>query len=198
MSAIRRCDIGDATRGVNRGDPCLASSGVVDSSAVVALLAAGSSEIGLWGRIAVAFLLSFVLGFERELRGAPAGDRTYALVGTAAAAVTAVSIDRSPQAIAGVLTGIGFIGAGMVFRGEGGVLTGVTSAATLLGVVAIGVVAGTGHLALAAAVGALILVDLEIRYMPLLRVLDGRRYAHRMKGDEDMPDVPPNPGGSPQ
>ena len=159
-----------------------------------ALLAATSAEVGLLGRIAVAFALSFVLGFERELRGAPAGDRTYALVGTAAAAVTAVCIDRSPQAVAGVLTGIGFIGAGMVFRGHGGMLTGVTSAATLLGVVAIGVVAGAGHLLLAAAVAALILVDLEIRYVPVLRILDGRRYTDRMKGDEDMPGDRPPPG----
>jgi len=160
-------------------------------------MAAAPTEVGLLGRIAVAFALSFVLGFERELRGAPAGDRTYALVGTAAAAVTAVSIDRSPQAVAGVLTGIGFIGAGMVFRGEGGMLTGVTSAATLLGVVAIGLVAGSGHLALAVAVAALILVDLEIRYVPLIRMLDGRRYTTRMKADEDLPQSPPPEGRSP-
>ncbi len=159
-----------------------------------ALLAASSAELGLLGRIAAAFALSFALGFERELRGAPAGDRTYALVGTAAAAVTAVTFETSPQAIAGVLTGIGFIGAGMVFRGEGGMLTGITSAATLLGVVAIGVVAGAGHLGLAAAVAALIMVDLEIRYVPVLRVLDGRRYTSRMKADEGMPGEPP-PGG---
>lgn len=145
------------------------------------------TELALLVRIAVAFALAFLLGFERELRGAPAGDRTYALVGTAAAAVTGVCFDRSPQAIAGVLTGIGFIGAGMVFRPQGGMLTGVTSAATLLGVVAIGVVAGAGHLGLAVAVAVLIMLDLEIRYVPGLRVLDGRRYTSRMKADEDMP-----------
>lgn len=164
---------------------------------MLALLANASVELGLLGRIAVAFLLAFALGFEREVRGAPAGDRTYALVGTSAAAVTAVCISRSPQAVAGVLTGIGFIGAGMVFRGEGGMLTGITSAATLLGVVAIGVVAGAGHLWLAAAVAALILVDLEIRYVPILRILDGRRYTSRMKTDEDMPGQSPPEGRTP-
>jgi len=164
---------------------------------VLPLVAAASAEVGLLARIAVAFALAFALGFERELRGSPAGDRTYALVGTSAAAVTAVCITRSPQAVAGVLTGIGFIGAGMVFRGQGGMLTGVTSAATLLGVVAIGVVAGAGHLWLAAAVAALILVDLEIRYVPVLRILDGRRYTNRMKGDEDMPGEAAPQGRSP-
>jgi len=164
---------------------------------VLFLLAAAPAEAGLLARIAVAFALAFALGFERELRGSPAGDRTYALVGTSAAAVTAVCITRSPQAVAGVLTGIGFIGAGMVFRGQGGMLTGVTSAATLLGVVAIGVVAGAGHLWLATAVAALILVDLEIRYVPGLRILDGRRYTNRMKGDEDMPGEAAPEGRSP-
>lgn len=156
------------------------------------LLAAASVEVGLLGRIVVAFALAFALGFERELRGAPAGDRTYALIGTAAAAVTAVCFDQSPQAIAGVLTSIGFIGAGMVFRGREGMLTGVTSAATLLGVVAVGVVAGSGHLALACALAALIMIDLELRHLPLLRLLDGRRYAARMKPDTDMPGMPPD------
>lgn len=163
---------------------------MVDSGLVPGLLAAVMpSELALLARIGVAFVLAFALGFERELRGAPAGDRTYALVGTAAAAVTAVCIDRSPQAVAGVLTGVGFVGAGLVFRGRGGMLTGVTSAATLLGVVAIGVVAGAGHLLLALAVSALILLDLELRFVPLLCRLDGRRYTMKMKDDDAMPGV---------
>ncbi|MEO5679342.1 MAG: MgtC/SapB family protein [Acidimicrobiales bacterium] len=151
------------------------------------LFAAAPTEMALLARIGVALGLAFVLGFERELRGAPAGDRTYALVGTAAAAVTAVCIDRSPQAVAGVLTGVGFVGAGLVFQGQGGTLKGITSAATLLAVVALGVVAGSGHLWLATAVGALILVDLELRHVPVLRLLDARRYTTRVKSDDDMP-----------
>jgi putative Mg2+ transporter-C (MgtC) family protein len=136
----------------------------------------------LW-RIAVAALLSFVLGFERELRGAPAGDRTYSLVGTASAAVTAVTIRSSPQAVAGVITGIGFVGGALVFRGEQGVLRGVTSAATIFAVAAIGVVAGAGHLVLAALVAALVLFDLELRHLPGLRLLDASRYTGRMAVD---------------
>src|SRR5207248_1789400 len=61
----------------------------------------------VFGHIALAFALSFVIGFEREIRGAPAGDRTYALVGTGAAAITTVTVVSSPQAIAGIVTGIG-------------------------------------------------------------------------------------------
>src|SRR3954468_12102629 len=95
------------------------------------------SEAVLTGHIALAFFLSYVIGFERELRGAPAGDRTYSLVGTGAAAVTAVTLGSSPQAIAGVLTGIGFIGGGLVFRGEMGMLKGITSAASIFAVAAL-------------------------------------------------------------
>jgi putative Mg2+ transporter-C (MgtC) family protein len=57
------------------------------------------------GRIAVAFGLSFAVGFEREVRGGAAGDRTFALIGTAAAAIGAIAVARN--AIAGVVTGVG-------------------------------------------------------------------------------------------
>jgi putative Mg2+ transporter-C (MgtC) family protein len=133
--------------------------------------------------IALAFGLSFVIGFERELRGAPAGDRTFALVGTGAAAVTAVTLVSSPQAIAGVITGIGFIGAGLVFRGDEGMLKGMTSAATIFAVAAIGIVAGTGRLMLATGVAAIVLIDLELRFIPVLKLLDSRRYA---RNDDEM------------
>lgn len=136
----------------------------------------------VFGHIALAFALSFVIGFERELRGAAAGDRTYALVGTGAAAVTAVTLGPSPQAIAGVLTGIGFIGGGLVFRGDEGMLKGMTSAATIFVVAAIGIVAGAGHLLLATGVAALVLIDLELRQVPLLKYLDARRYS---RDDDD-------------
>ena len=137
----------------------------------------------VFSHIALAFALSFAIGFEREFRGAPAGDRTYALVGTGAAAVTAVTVGPAPQAIAGVVTGVGFIGAGLMFRGGEGMLKGMTSAATIFAVAGIGIVAGTGRLLLATGVAALVIVDLEIRHLPVLRYLDSRRYA---RNDDDM------------
>jgi putative Mg2+ transporter-C (MgtC) family protein len=149
------------------------------------------AERTLLGHIGLAFALCFVLGFEREIRGAPAGDRTYAMVGTAAAAVTAVAFTQSPQTVAGLLTGVGFIGGGMVWREAKGMVTGITSAAALFTVVAIGVVAGSGHSALAIGVTALILVDLELRHVPVLKRLDARRYVGRVKDDDDMPGMPP-------
>ena len=144
-------------------------------------------DVVLFGRVGLAFLLCFAIGFERALRGSPAGDRTFSLVGTAAAAISAVTVGPAPQAIGGVVTGVGFIGAGLVLRGDRGMIRGMTSAAAVFAATGIGVVAGTGHPLLAVFATMLIIVDLELRYMPGLNRLDAHRYADRMNEDEDAP-----------
>jgi putative Mg2+ transporter-C (MgtC) family protein len=144
-------------------------------------------ELVLLGRVLQSFAVSFVIGFERELRGSAAGDRTYAMVGTGTAAIVAVTYRFAPQAVGGVVTGIGFIGAGLVFREGTRNIRGITSAATMLAVTGVGVVAGTGHWLLAILVGVIILVDLELRNVPLLNRLDARRYRHRIRDDMAPP-----------
>jgi len=67
-------------------------------------------------RLVVTFGLTFVLGFERQLRGSPAGNRTFSLIGLGAAVIGLLSESAAPNALAGAVTGIGFIGAGLVFR----------------------------------------------------------------------------------
>ena len=125
-------------------------------------------------RILVGFGLTFAVGFERDLRGASAGDRTFAIIGSAAAGVTAVAAASAPQAIAGVITGIGFVGAGIVFRPDkSGTVKGVTTAATLFACAAVGVVAGFGRSLSAVVLAALIVVALEARHLRVLRFLDG-------------------------
>ena len=126
-------------------------------------------DLVLFGRVGLAFVLCYIIGFERALRGSPAGDRTFSLVGTAAAAVTAVTVGPAPQAIGGVVTGVGFIGAGLVRRGDRGMIRGMTSAAGVLAATGIGVVAGTGHGWLALFVTLLTLLDLELRHLPRWR-----------------------------
>jgi putative Mg2+ transporter-C (MgtC) family protein len=152
-------------------------------------------DLVLFGRVGLAFVLCYAVGFERALRGAPAGDRTYSLVGTAAAAVSAVTVGPAPQAIGGVITGVGFIGAGLVLRGDRGMIKGITSAAAMFAATGIGVVAGTGHPWLAVFVGLLTILDLELRHTPVLNRLDAHRYADRMKDDSD--DDPPDGGAHP-
>jgi putative Mg2+ transporter-C (MgtC) family protein len=145
------------------------------------------TELALLGRVLLAFAVSFIIGFEREVRGSPAGDRTYAMVGTGAAAITAVTYRVSPQALGGVVTGIGFIGAGLVVREGVRNIRGITSAACIFAVAGVGVVAGTGHWLLSLLVGVLILVDLEIRNLPLVNRLDARRYGGRARDDNSPP-----------
>ena len=141
------------------------------------------SEWAIFGRVAVAFAIGFAVGWEREVRGAAAGDRTFALVTTASAAVAAVWGRTAPQTVAGLMTGVGFIGGGLVLRGESGMVKGVTTAATIWTAAALGVVAGNGDFLLALLIGVVTLVILELRYIPGLRMLDARRHLSQMTDD---------------
>ncbi len=154
------------------------------------------AELALVARVAVGFALGFIVGFERQLRGSPAGDRTFAVVGSASAAITAVSAHTSPQAIAGVVTGVGFIGGAVVLhRGGGAVITGITTAATIFAAAAIGIVVGFGHLILGAITAALVLLLLELQHIPGLKILDAANYEYRFRKDRNYRSEPPAPTG---
>ncbi len=135
----------------------------------------------------VATALTYALGFERDLRGSPAGDRVFALIGVGAGIVGVLAVHGAPTALQGALTGIGFIGAGLVFRQQQGhlpMIRGLTTAAAIFAAAAIGAAAGEGRLLLATAATAFALLVLEVRYIPVLRMLDGRRWASRFRDDE--------------
>ena len=110
-------------------------------------------------------LLSGIIGMERELKGKPAGLRTNILIGLGATMFTRLSlhftvIGGDPGRIAAqILTGIGFIGAGTILHHKGSV-TGLTSAATIWVVTAIGMAVGSGQYAEAAGstAGALVVL----------------------------------------
>ncbi len=114
--------------------------------------------------LGMAFLLSALIGLEREIRRRSAGLRTYTVVGTSAALfiliskygfTDVISVDRimlDPSRVAAqVVTGIGFIGAGLIFVKDDKV-NGLTTAATVWLVTAVGMACGAGlpYLALAA------------------------------------------------
>lgn len=145
-------------------------------------MAVNTSEIV---HLVVAGALTFALGFERDLRGAGAGERVFALIGIGAGVVGILAAHGAPTALTGVLTGVGFIGAGLVFRQEQHhVVKGLTTAASILAAVAIGAAAGAGLLLIATVATALALLALEGRYLRVLRVLDSRRWANRFRQDE--------------
>ena len=121
-------------------------------------------------RILLAFALGAGIGFQRERAGKSAGVRTHMLVSSGAAVFTVVSIygfsgmavDISRVAAA-VVVGVGFIGAGVIFRGrQEEEVAGLTTAATIWVTAAIGLAAGAGLylisvIAAAIAVGVLLL-----------------------------------------
>lgn len=106
-----------------------------------------SSDVAL--RFAAAVLVGGTIGLNRDLRGKPAGVRTHALVALGAALVTVVASESADPAAAsrvmqGIITGIGFIGAGVILHRNGGKsVRGLTTAATIWIVATLGIACGT-------------------------------------------------------
>lgn len=139
--------------------------------------------------IATGWGLTFALGFEREVRGAPAGDRTFSMIGLSAALIGTLA-GHYPSILGGAVTGIGFIGGGLCFRqaikqqdAEREILHGVTTAASIFGAAAIGAAAGCGNLLVAGMATMGLLLSLEIRHIPILRYLDARRWSYLFNDD---------------
>lgn len=121
-------------------------------------------QLAIIGRLALAALLGGIIGLERELRGYPAGIRTLALVTMGSALFTDVSqvLGGDDRVAAGIVTGIGFLGAGVIFR-EGYTVRGITTAATIWAAAAVGMSIGR-ELYLVGSLGAiLVFVVLEAR-----------------------------------
>lgn len=121
-------------------------------------------RIDLLGKLALAVVLGGAIGLEREIAGKPAGLRTNILICVGAALLTDMSIAITtipervgdPSRLASmIVSGIGFIGAGTIMQARGTV-TGLTSAATIWVVAAIGITVGAGHFVEAAGAGALV------------------------------------------
>ena len=125
-------------------------------------------------RVAVAAALGGAVGLERELREREAGFRTHMLVSVGSALFTLVSaygfheflvgggnvIRADPTRIAAqIVTGIGFLGAGAIIR-QGFSVRGLTTAATLWVVAAIGMASGAGYYSAAVITTALVLISL--------------------------------------
>ena len=125
--------------------------------------------------LGTATLLGACIGFERQWRQRMAGLRTNTLVAIGAASFVIFESlfpdDGSPTRVAAqVVSGIGFLGAGIIFR-EGLQVTGLNTAATLWCSAAVGLLAGSGHpLHAAAATAFVVLVNLALR--PLVRIVN--------------------------
>ena len=114
-------------------------------------------EWALLGRILLGFILGGLLGWQRERSGRPAGLRTHMLVTAGSTAYTVVSIYgfadggtlRDPARVAAqIVTGVGFLGAGTIWRTPSAV-RGLTTAASIWLAAAIGMMVGVGMYLLA-------------------------------------------------
>jgi len=120
------------------------------------------SDIEFWAKILVSLICGGIVGLERQLRGKPAGIRTSILIclGTQVFVSygTSLATGDKYRVLAQVVTGIGFLGAGVMISQEG-TIRGVTSAAVIWMLAAIGAVIGLGHLQEAL---ALVLVTVSV------------------------------------
>ena len=117
-------------------------------------------------RLVVAAVAGGLIGLEREALHKPAGVRTHMLVSLGAAlfvlATLSIIPDEVGRIIAGIATGIGFLGAGTIFRSKDSV-KGLTTAASIWTVAAIGLTVGGGQYLLAIAATILVVIILQLK-----------------------------------
>lgn len=116
-------------------------------------------------QVSVAFIIGAVIGIEREFRSKPAGFRTMILISVGSCLYTILSRESnttSPDRIASnIVTGIGFIGAGVIFK-EGISVNGLTTAALIWITAALGMAIGYHNYPLAIVVASMVVVALFV------------------------------------
>lgn len=151
----------------------------------------GSDDAVIVARILGALVIGAVIGLERSFHGRPAGFRTHALVCVASALLMLVTVYQSawmthvtieairtdPTRMAqGIMTGIGFLGAGVIFK-EGLTVRGLTTAASIWVTASIGILVGIGFW-----MPALVGTAATLAVLGLFRVVENRLpsefYAH--------------------
>jgi putative Mg2+ transporter-C (MgtC) family protein len=145
-------------------------------------------EIAL--KLLLAVALGGIVGLERESSHKPAGFRTNVLICVGATMMMILSVlilqeqepggDSLSRIAAGVITGIGFIGAGTIIQARGSVL-GLTTAATLWAVAGLGLVIGAGYYWIAILFAALILLTLIIFGYVEKQYFKKAPYCYRIK-----------------
>lgn len=125
-------------------------------------------------KMTLAALLGAVIGWERDRAGKAAGTRTMALVGTSSALVVAVGevlnegakFGDPTRALHAVVTGIGFLGAGLIFTIERSKeIQGVTTAATVFSTACMGIAVGLGFFVTGLAFALIVIIVLRSTYI---------------------------------
>jgi len=138
----------------------------------------------LW-RAGLAALLGFAIGWERRAIGSPVRARIVALVSMTTAALTALSMQMAvsdlSRVLAGLLTGIGFIGAGVVIRDATGEVRGLTTAASPWAMTAVAIAIGAGFAILGLLLTLFVYVIIAWDDWPLVTRLRQRRAEQKAK-----------------
>jgi putative Mg2+ transporter-C (MgtC) family protein len=155
-------------------------------------------EFELIVRLVLAAFLGYMIGLERQITGHPAGDRTFALTSLGAAMFTIISLKAFPvgdsRVAAGVVTGLGFLGAGMIIRTQGREIKGLTTAAGIWAVGAIGLAIGSGMYIMG--VGSTILVLFLLSSERLLHIdqhINDWRKKRKIQSKTSASETPGNP-----
>lgn len=119
----------------------------------------GLTNLAVTVRLLLAALFGWIIGMERHQHGKPVGRRTHAIICISGAMIAIIGLygfenldyfTRDPTRLpVGVLTGLGFLGAGVIWQGKGGV-KGLTTAATVYVTACIGLTVGFGYYYMAA------------------------------------------------
>jgi putative Mg2+ transporter-C (MgtC) family protein len=159
-----------------------------------------SPDLMLLGKAALAGALGFAVGWEREAHGHAAGVRTLALITMGATIFTGIAFEVFPvvdRVVANILTGVGFLGAGLILHGRTATqIHGLTTAAAIWAMTGVGVVVGVGHFVLALGLAAFILLLLWWPYIPFLVWINPaptrRKIAARKTAMPHQHDTPPD------
>jgi putative Mg2+ transporter-C (MgtC) family protein len=150
-------------------------------------------ELIIVAKLIVSFLLGAFIGYDRERHGRDAGIRTYAAVCIGATLFTAVAnhlvndIAAASRVIANIITGVGFLGAGIIYRNSSaGTSYGLTTAATVWCTAAVGVAIGL-NMFIIAVVGAIALYFLLSLHHQHWYIKWKKKTLHK-HGEEDKTD----------
>ena len=125
-------------------------------------------------RLILAVVFGGLIGLEREVVHRPAGLRTHMLVSLGSALFVLLTLNSIPEGvdkiIAGIATGIGFLGAGTIFKAKSEV-HGLTTAASVWVVAAVGLAVGLGYYLMTIIAVVLILIVLQLNKMTFFKKL---------------------------
>ena len=143
------------------------------------------TELLYASRMMVAALIGGLIGWERERHASDAGIRTYMAIAIGACAFSLISAHVANDSVliaAQVVTGMGFIGAGVIFQDKGGI-AGLTTAATLWATAAVGMASAFGMYVLATLTGVLIFATLALNHLP-----GWKRLGNKNGNQQDYPE----------